>query len=204
MLTKVISYIDGFNLYYALKRKGWRRYYWLNLQDLGQRLLEPGQILVGTKYFTARVRNNPGKMKRQDVFIDALKTLPDLEVIEGRYQKRERLCAICNQLYWTYEEKMTDVNIAIEILADAVHDNFDTVLLISADGDLTKPLSTVKQLFPHKNTVVAFPPGYSSFSLKDTADNDLTIGRKTLKDSQFPPMVKKADGFILRRPPGWK
>jgi hypothetical protein len=34
MTQRVIAYIDGFNLYYGLKDKGWRRYYWLNLNSL--------------------------------------------------------------------------------------------------------------------------------------------------------------------------
>jgi uncharacterized LabA/DUF88 family protein len=203
MQTKVISYIDGFNLYYALKKKGWQRYYWLNLQELSQRLLKPNQTLVGTKYFTARVKSNPGKKKRQGVFLDAQKTLPDLELIEGSYQKRKRLCTQCNQFYWTYEEKMTDVNIAVELLDDAFNDRFDTALLISADSDLTKPIQTVKRIFPQKRIVAVFPPGYSSFSLKKHTDAHLTIGRKTLKDSLFPAAVTAAKGRILHKPRDW-
>jgi hypothetical protein len=36
----------------------------------------------------------------------------------------------------THHEKMTDVNIAVELLTDAFQDSFDVALLISADGDL--------------------------------------------------------------------
>jgi uncharacterized LabA/DUF88 family protein len=203
MPVKVISYIDGFNLYYALKNKGWRRYYWLNLHELSQRLLQPNQTLAATKYFTARVRDNLRKQQRQDLFIEALETIADLEVIEGSFQERTRTCTVCHQQYRTYEEKMTDVNIAIKLLEDAFYDRYDMALLISADGDLTKPIATVKQLFPHKRIVVAFPPGYSSFALKNAADAYFTIGRKILKDSQLPPTVQKTNGFVLHRPSNW-
>ena len=54
-MDRVIVYIDGFNLYFGLKSKGWRRYFWLNPQKLIENLLKPGQKLVFTKYFTARV-----------------------------------------------------------------------------------------------------------------------------------------------------
>ena len=30
-MSRVIVYIDGFNLYFALRSKGWRKYYWLDL-----------------------------------------------------------------------------------------------------------------------------------------------------------------------------
>lgn len=56
-MDRVIVYIDGFNLYFGLKSKGWRRYFWLNPQRLTENLLKPGQKLVFTKYFTARVSN---------------------------------------------------------------------------------------------------------------------------------------------------
>ncbi|RPH91946.1 MAG: NYN domain-containing protein [Calditrichaeota bacterium] len=48
MTQRVIAYIDGFNLYFGLKSKGWKRYYWLNLQKLVENLLKPGQTLICT------------------------------------------------------------------------------------------------------------------------------------------------------------
>ena len=54
-MARVIAYIDGFNLYFGLKSQGWERYLWLNVQTLAGNLLQPGQTLVHTKYFTARV-----------------------------------------------------------------------------------------------------------------------------------------------------
>ena len=32
MTRRVAVYVDGFNLYYGLRSKGWRRYYWLDLR----------------------------------------------------------------------------------------------------------------------------------------------------------------------------
>ena len=51
-LQRVAAYIDGFNLYYGLRSKGWRRYYWLDLRRLVERLLRRGQQLVAVRYFT--------------------------------------------------------------------------------------------------------------------------------------------------------
>ena len=50
---RVTAYIDGFNLYFGLKAKGWRRFYWLNLLDLARNLLKPHQGLVQAKYWSA-------------------------------------------------------------------------------------------------------------------------------------------------------
>jgi len=40
-MQRVITYIDGFNLYFGLKDKGWKRYYWLNLVELSGKFLKP-------------------------------------------------------------------------------------------------------------------------------------------------------------------
>jgi hypothetical protein len=54
-MSRVIVYIDGFNLYYALRSKGWRKYYWLDLARLAQALIKPGQQLEALHYFTSRI-----------------------------------------------------------------------------------------------------------------------------------------------------
>jgi hypothetical protein len=55
-MERVVAYIDGFNLYFGLKQKGWKRYYWPNIQAMVQRLLSNDQKLLRTKYFTSRVK----------------------------------------------------------------------------------------------------------------------------------------------------
>ena len=55
-MSRVIAYIDGFNLYFGLKSKGWKRHYWLDVVGLSRSLLKPGQTLQAAHYFTARIR----------------------------------------------------------------------------------------------------------------------------------------------------
>lgn len=41
-MERVIAYVDGYNLYYGLRAKGWKRYYWLNAAvDLLERYHAP-------------------------------------------------------------------------------------------------------------------------------------------------------------------
>jgi hypothetical protein len=54
-IQRVIAYIDAFNLYFGLRDSGLRDCYWLNLRQLALNVLLPGQQLVFTKYFTARI-----------------------------------------------------------------------------------------------------------------------------------------------------
>jgi hypothetical protein len=86
MLERRIFYIDGFNLYFGLKDKGWRKYYWLNLQDRCSRLTRPNQELIKVRYFTARISGpDNDKRLRQKAYLQALETLPLVEIHYGHY-----------------------------------------------------------------------------------------------------------------------
>jgi len=206
-MQRVMVYVDGFNLYFGLKSKGWRRFYWLDLRRLAENLLQADQRLVGVRYFTARISarpGNPDKPKRQATFLEALETLPDLNIHYGHYLAKQRNCFKCGAAWETHEEKMTDVNIAVELLGDAQDDRFDTAIIISGDSDLTTPVQAVRQRYPEKRVIVAVPPDRNSVQLRKAATAAFRIGRKKFKDSQFPEQVTKRDGFVLRRPPEWR
>jgi hypothetical protein len=70
---RIFAYIDGFNLYFGLKSKSWKRYYWLDLQKTVQNLLKPNQVLDYTKYFTARITGPPLLSLRAHVVCAAIR-----------------------------------------------------------------------------------------------------------------------------------
>jgi len=72
---KVIVYVDGFNFYFGLRSKNWRKFYWLDIVKFAEKLLRPHQELVEVNYFSAR-HTNPDKSKRQDRFFQANKLNP--------------------------------------------------------------------------------------------------------------------------------
>ena len=205
-MQRVRMYVDGFNLFYGLRAKGWRRYYWLDIRRLAENLLRTGQRLEAIRYFTARVEydpSDPGKQARQSMYLEALGTLRDLEIHYGYFQGKPQRCHNCGAAWNVYEEKMSDVNIAVEMLSDAHEDAFDIAILVSGDGDLAGPLLAVKERYPNKSVVVAFPPERSSIALIKAAAAHFTIGRGRFRNSQLPPRITKADGFVLTRPPTW-
>lgn len=202
-MLRVIAYVDGFNLYYGLRAKRWKKYYWLNIQKLVQQFIRPHQTLVATKYFTTIIKYPNDRRQRQQVFLEALKTLPDFQIYYGHFLSDEITCRKCGYTYTTYHEKMTDVNIAVELLQDAFEDHFDLAFLLSADSDLVSPISAVQKSFPGKQVICIFPPKRSSYALKQVSNGVLHIGRNELAKSIFPDRVLK-DGVILRRPPSWR
>lgn len=203
---RVAVYVDGLNLYYGLKSRGWRRYYWLDLRRLAENLLRNGQSLEIVRYFTARVEpqaDDPQRYVRQDTYLKALETLPRLTIQYGHHLPKNVTCQRCGATWTTFEEKMTDVNIAVALLRDAQADVFDTAIIISADSDLTGPLETVLQSNLAKRVIVAFPPNRASKRLRSVATAAFTLGRKLISDSQFPAQVIDANGYGLRKPARW-
>lgn len=134
-MKKVIAYIDGFNLYYGLKESGLKKYYWLNVYSLCEKLLNEDSTLTKVKYFTATVSRPKDKKERHTTYIQALETISNVEIIKGKYRADEHPCE-CGKIVYIVKEKMTDSNIAVNMLIDAYQDNYDTALLVSGDSDL--------------------------------------------------------------------
>lgn len=199
---RVIVYVDGFNLYFGMKDAGFENCKWLNLHLLASNLMKSNQELIEVKYFTSRVGNNPDKQKRQATYIEALETTT-VNVLYGHYQSSSIECKRCGNNWPTYNEKMTDVNIATQMLIDAYQDRFDMAMLISGDSDLVPPIKAIHTLFKQKRVFVAFPPKRRNSSVALNARGSIIIGRKKLIDSQFPDELMKRGGFILHKPADW-
>ncbi len=101
-------------------------------------------------------------------------------------------------------EKMTDVNIAIQMLNDAYKDTFDTAILVSADSDLSGVVTIIRKAFTDKKVILAFPPDRFSFELSKLASGFFVIGRANFAKSVFPDTVIKRDGYALKIPEKWK
>lgn len=202
-MERVIAYIDGFNLYFGICDKGWFSYKWLDVQLPAENLLKPGQVLEEVKYFTSHVRNNPNKERRQVNYLEALENHTKTKLFYGKYQHNLITCRRCNNVHSSPNEKMTDVNIAVEMLMDAHENKFDTALLISGDSDLIPPITAINTKFKGKRVLVGFPPNRHNVSVANNAAGSFVIGKKKIKDSQLPTTVKKPNGHLLTKPTEW-
>ena len=86
MGLKTNVYIDGFNFYYGCIKK--TPYRWLDLSLFCRRLLPRHQPINRIRYFTALVTprpTDPTQRMRQEVYLRALRTIPNLSVHLGRF-----------------------------------------------------------------------------------------------------------------------
>jgi uncharacterized LabA/DUF88 family protein len=200
--VRVIVYIDGFNMYFGILEAGYLNCKWLNIRKLANILLQSDQELVEIKYFTSRVSNNPDKQKRQTTYIEALESV-GIKIFYGHYQNDKTECRQCGNIWPTFHEKMTDVNIATQIILDAYQDRYDMAMLISGDSDLVPPIKAIHGNFKQKRVFVVFPPKRHNSSVALVSKGSMMIGRKKLIDSLFDKEVVKKNGFILKKPKEW-
>jgi 6-hydroxy-3-succinoylpyridine 3-monooxygenase len=206
--NRSIVYIDGFNLYYgALKDTPYK---WLNLERYF-RLLLSGQDIQKIRYFTARVIGSD--VIDQDVYLSALATLPLVDIILGQFKRKQiqGLCPSCPlpdpQVFSTYEEKRTDVNIAIWMLHDAYENLCDRLVLVTGDSDLVSAIAMVKDRCPEKTISVYIPARNkirgAAVELRSIADKNKTLPLNILPAAQFPAEITTGAGIVIRKPSSW-
>jgi uncharacterized LabA/DUF88 family protein len=199
---RVNVYIDGFNLYHSSLQHTHPDCRWLNLLELSKRLINPETEEINTVYyFSALTTWIPERAKKHLLYIHALRTVGVVDIL-GKFSMRERKCPLCLGRYQAHEEKKTDINIAITLLADAVADKFDTALIMSGDSDLAPVTTKLKQLCPGKKIGITVPKGQSAMNLKEHADFFKTIQAKDLKKSLLPEQVTY-NGKPITAPAGW-
>ncbi|MFV1976418.1 MAG: NYN domain-containing protein [Candidatus Scalindua sp.] len=202
-------YIDGFNLYYGSLKK--TPFKWLDLNKLCRLLLPKNQINK-IKYFTAFVKSRPNDLNmpiRQQMYLRALRTLPNIEIIAGHFltQEVEMPVAGCNQKTQRFvkvvktEEKGSDVNLATHLLSDGYKGEIDVAVLITNDSDLVAPVRIVRNEL--KLTVgVINPHKKPSRILIEHASFVKQIRKGVLSNSQFPETLKDSKG-IFHKPDKW-
>ena len=206
-MAKTNVYIDGFNLYYGcLKRTPYK---WLNLAALAHLML-PNDTIESIKYFTARVSArpyNPSAPIDQQVYLRALRTIPNLEIVFGHFLTHSVPMMLTDvtppQRVWVdkTEEKGSDVNLAAHLVRDGFQKRFELAVLFTNDSDLAEPVRIV-------TTELGLPVGilnphqHHSAILKPLATFVKRIRQSHLIASQFPLTLTDKKGTISK-PSTW-
>ena len=174
--NKVNVYIDWFNVYHVLKNhikknnQPWEaELKWCNLRSLSESYLGENEELWDVYFFTADSWL-PKTKKRGIIYQNALNE-SNVKIIKWKYNKITKTFInkmkvinfvlsivipkpIKNKFlpkflqYQTYEEKRTDVNIAIKILEDAFLWKYERAIIMSWDSDIVPAIESVKKNFP--------------------------------------------------------
>ncbi|GHU86611.1 hypothetical protein FACS189476_00040 [Spirochaetia bacterium] len=199
---RVNVYIDGFNLYHSTLQHTHPDFRWLNLLALSGQFLNPDTEEIGDVYFFSALTTwVEEKAKKHLLYIHALRSI-GVKVVLGKFTEKDKKCPRCHQFYKTHEEKKTDINIAITLLADAVQDKFDTALILSGDSDLAPVTTKLKQLCPGKKIGIIIPKGQYAVNLREHADYFKKIQTRDLRKSLLPQEITY-NGKMITAPAGW-
>jgi uncharacterized LabA/DUF88 family protein len=216
---KTVVLFDGFNLYHALiQRHGSRRpyagYKWLDYRALADALLSRHEALCDVVLFTTYARDGmyDWKQKRARHAV-LLKVQRDrrVRVIRGRFARREVQCLVplanggCQKTFSKYEEKRTDVNIAVSLVEMAFERQYENALIVSADSDLIPAVAVAKRVHQAGRLVNVAPVGrhMDAQILASECDAKLDMTEKHLKAALMPRQVALSTGEVMTCPSGW-
>ena len=225
-------YVDGFNLYYGAAKH--TPYKWVDLATLCLNVL-PDINIHRLRYFTALVKpmpSDPQTRTRQDIYIRALQTIPNLTVHYGHYLQSTVTMRLATTRpggpryadVLKMEEKGSDVNVATYMLVDAFRGDCSQLVVITNDSDLAEPVRII-------NKELGIPVGIFNPHTADTAARRARVTGKPLQRarpsvelkrmarfyreitsegrechmarSQFPNELIDANGHRITKPTAW-
>ena len=167
LMTRVMVFIDGSNLYHDLKNHYSRRVD-VDFEKFCKSLCGEERVLVRGYYYIAMVDQGreSDAYRKQQRFLDHLRRVPDLEVRLGALVYRAPSAPPV--------EKGIDIRIATDMIVNAARGNYDVAILVSGDTDFVDAIQAVKD-FGRKSEIALFGPPTSSRKLRDTADRVISL-----------------------------
>lgn len=176
MTPRVCVFVDGSNLYFALKRNGKNTR--VDYYELSRALVGPNRTLIRTYYYNASwdPAAYPDKFKDQQPFLDSLDKTPYLELRLGRIVQHNGQKV----------EKGVDVRLASDMVFYASKDFYDVAIVVTEDQDFAPAMASVKELGKHVELAL-FSDGQNRDMLR-VADRVIPLADVMTKnkDSIFP------------------
>lgn len=214
---KTNIYIDGLNLYYRLLKPS-PGLKWLNLKLLAEQVLKPANTVQIVRYYTARIsgRVDPTAPARQQIYLDALATVPEVTVHMGNFLSGRKWAGITHPpqtrppvaipppwpdvvRIWRDEEKGSDVNLASHLIRDAFRSDFEVAAVLTNDTDLVEPIRIVAHEIGRPVGLLC-PVPKPAESLRSVASFVRHVRPQHLQAAQFPDSLPDT---AIRKPSGW-
>ena len=160
--------------------------------------------------------------KRQQLYLDALSTVPEIHVHFGTFLEKPKYAGLVkpkldrknheNKMpflrwpdvayVWKTEEKGSDVNIATYLLIDAFQKNYDVAAVLSNDSDLIEPIR-LTALIIGKPVGLLSPVKNPQKGLREASSFLKHVTPADIAASQFPNPVYLQSGALVPKPEAW-
>jgi uncharacterized LabA/DUF88 family protein len=217
---KTSIYVDGFNFYYGCYKIQQTLCSpmdkWLDWRSLGEQLVGADSPLHKIHYFTAYIGRDPGDPEqnlRQEVYLKAIEATPGLHVYHGKHIPVKRKGTLntpkSSELGWpsdvlvtvrSFEEKGSDVNLAVHLLDDAWSGDMERAIVISNDTDLIDAIRLARR---HVRVDVVSPQPTLAKQLRRFADYSWCLDVGMLRDFRMAIPRTALDGSELHPPAAW-
>lgn len=207
-----VVYVDGFNLYKG-QLESRPEYKWLDLEILFDSLLDDYEI-ARIHYFTANVRGsaNPEDRSapdRQAAYLRALDHLPRVTIHRSQFSihpSRARLRGTGDVRWadvWKVQEEGSDVKLAVQLVVDAVDQQYDAYVVVSSDSDLAAAIDVAINRCG-RHVMVVYPRDERTRDFEKVGVRSTLYLRPSLvAQSQLPEAVPCRNGKTVRRPSSW-
>lgn len=216
-------YVDGFNLYNGMFKRG--------RSPAGLKWVDPGMLAMTVwpqftavgrvRYFTALVKPtaaDPRVLARQQIYLRAL-AARGVDVHYGQFKLRSKnwfldaalaqrppttgaAVMACTVKIAKYDEKGSDVNLASYVVRDAALRDCAHAVVVSNDSDLVEAINIARNDFG-VGVYVVNPHTRAVGELRQIATDLRDLHPSALQRSQLPQAVTEANGTVLTKPPSW-
>ncbi|MDI6710500.1 MAG: NYN domain-containing protein [Thermoanaerobacterales bacterium] len=183
-MKKVTIHIDGSNFYSAVRDLYGRTN--IDYRALMNKLtnIKPGRELLRGYFYTVELPEDydPVEREKNARFIYTISQVPYLDIVYGKLRRR-----VTPTGHTYYEEKGTDINLAVNLLTGAFLGTYDVAVVVAGDTDYSKVISEVKRLGKHVE--IAWFRNQSPYNLSQelvrVADDVIVLDEVFLSDCWY-------------------
>ena len=161
---RAVGYVDGMNFYEASKDKQWYPAGWCNWRETVATYC-PGADVSVCYFTTLYTGKDQTRVRRQKLHLRAMEEVARAEIIYGSCRERPIKCPECKSILKCrcgcerrFAEKMTDVNIAVRLLEDAIDGMFNRAYVVTSDVDLAPAVYAALRRAPNSQIFILLPP----------------------------------------------
>ena len=164
-------YIDGSNFYFSIKKAFNCK---IDIEKFCRKISSNSDLSKINYYISPVIQSSNERMyAQQQSFFEKIKKIEGMSIIFGRLEKHKK----DGETF--YVEKATDVNIAKDMIFDALDNVYDTAFLVSNDGDFSEVISSIIRRFNKEIVYVAIGNKKSiSYHLKNVASRIIRIDKE--------------------------